>query len=81
MTLDDEVPWRVMAAADRDRINEARHADYLHEREMESEAAEAARWANRWAQQSLEVAKESHPSRYIDTRCYAVEGDTDRPDQ
>ena len=79
MSLDDDVPWRVMARADKERAGAAAFADWQHELWMESVEAEEARWLHRWAHQSLDRARESHPSRWVDRRQFAVDGDVDRP--
>jgi hypothetical protein len=68
-----------MARADKAREDAARHADYLAEKEHESEAAEQWRWDHLFEHMGRERARELHPSRYIDTRCFAVDGDVDRP--
>lgn len=80
MTLGPEPTWREMARADKERAEAAAFADWQHERWMESVDAEEQRWLHRWAHQSQDRARESHPSRWVDRRQFAVDGDVDRPD-
>ena len=66
-----------MARRDRERQDAARYAEWREQVESESSEAEAARWANRWAQQARETRPEVYPdSPGIDRRLYDVDGYT-----
>lgn len=73
MTL-DEPTWRQMARADRDYYREQARIEAEQLRATESVEAEEAKWQGIFARMTLERAKEHHPFRYIDTRCFDVDG-------